>query len=261
MKQLIFIIAILSSINNYSQSTLTSLNFGKKNEFHSTKLVSQTTTNTTFYNSNNTIERTKEITSYNSKNNVISELRYDSDNNLKQRLTRIYDSTGTWCLARKFENWHRYLGHTIEIASYNYDSKNYLINITDKDQNGKIFRKTDIINNEKGNPIELTGYIGDKIVGKEKNKYNYEANEIIIEYYNNNDELISSQITTIDSSKTNSVDVINEYGDITKTAKYEMEIKYDKFGNWIKKKYSTIKNGQFVKQSETIRIIKYLNKL
>ena len=170
MKQLFFIITILSTINNYSQSTLTSLSFGKEKEFHSQKLVSETITNTTFYNSNNTIEQTKEITSYNSKNNQVTELRYDNDNNLKQRLTRIYDSTGIMCIARKFENWHRHLGHTTEIAFYNYDSKHYLINITDKDKNGKIFRKTDIINNEKGDPIELIGYVGDQILGKEKNK-------------------------------------------------------------------------------------------
>ncbi|QDW20223.1 hypothetical protein [Flavobacterium sp. KBS0721] len=258
MKQLIFIIVLFLNISIYSQSTLTSLNFGKNNNFHSTKLVSETVTNTTFYNSNNTIEKTKEITTYNSKNNVVIELRYDGDNNLKQRLTRVYDSTEIRCTARKFENWHRYLGHTIEIAFYNYDSKYYLINITDKDQNGKVFRKTDIINNEKGDPIELTGYVGDQILGKEKNKYNYEANEVIIEYYNNNDELITSQTTKIDSSKTDPEDIINEYGDIIKTAKYQMEIKYDKFGNWIKKKYSAFKNGQYIKQSETTRSIKYL---
>jgi hypothetical protein len=257
MKQLFFTIIIFSAINIYSQSTLTSLNFGKNNDFYSTKLVSETTTNTTFYNSNNTVEQTKKITSYNAQNNVLAELRYDGNNNLKQRLIRTYDSTGIRCIGRKFENWHPYLGHTIEIASYNYDSKGYLINATDKDQNGKIFRTTDFINNEKGDPIQIINFIGKEIIGKEKNEYNYDNNEVIIEYYNKNDELVSSQTSNIDSSKSSPQNILNEYGDIIKSANYEMEIKYDKFGNWIKRKYSTIKNGKLTKQSETTRTIKY----
>jgi len=258
MKQLIFIIIIFSNISFYSQSTITSLNFGKNGDFHSDKLVSETITNTTFYNSSGTIEYKKNITSYNAQNNVLAELRYDENNNLKQRLTRAYDSTGIRCIGRKLENWHPYMGHTIEIASYNYDPKGYLINVTDKDQNGKIFRTTDFSNNEKGDPIELVNYIGNEIVGKEINEYNYEKNEVITKYFNKYEKLTSSQTSSIDSSKSNPEDIINEYGDIIKSAKYEMEIKYDKFGNWIKKKYSTITNGNVSKKSETTRIIKYL---
>ncbi|KOP38091.1 hypothetical protein DBB36_11645 [Flavobacterium sp. WLB] len=258
MKRHLTIITFFLTIIIYSQSTLSALNFRKNDNFHSPKLVSETTTYTTFYNSNNTIEHTKEITSYNSQNNEITELRYDNDDNLKQRLIRIYDSTGTQCIGRKLENWHRYLGHTVETASYNFDSNGYLINVTDKDQNGNIFRKTDITNNEKGDPLELIGYLKDKIVGVEKSKYDYEKNEVTIEYYNSNDELISSQTTIIDSHKINSENIVNEYGDIVKSPTYEMEIKYDKFGNWIKKKYSQIKNGRLIKKSETSRTIKYL---
>lgn len=258
MKKLIFIIVLFLNINIYSQSTLTSLSFGKDNDFHSTKLVSETTTNTTFYNSNNTIEQAKEITSYNSKNSPITEHRYDGNNDLKQRLTNVYDSTGIRCIGRKLENWHQYLGHTIEIASYNYNSKGFLVNVTDKDQNGKVFRTTDFSNNEKGDPIELVNYIGNEIIGKEINKYNYEKNEVIIKYFNKYDKLTSSQTSAIDSTKSNPEDTLSEYGDILKSPKYEMEIKYDKFGNWVKKKYSPIKNGKFTKQSETTRVIKYL---
>ena len=258
MKKLILTIIILSSIAIYPQSTLSSLNFNKNKDFHSTKPVLETITNTTFYNSNNTIEHTKEITSYNIQNNAITELRYDSDNNLKQRLTRIYDSTKTLCIGSKFENWHRYLGHTIEIASYDFDSKGYLIKITNKDQNGNIFQTTDIVNNEKGDPIELVGYNKDGISGKEKSKYNYEKNEVIIEYYNSKDELISTQTTIVDPFKISPENIVNEYGDIVRSPTYEMKIKYDKFGNWIKKKYSNIKNGILIKSSETFRTIKYL---
>lgn len=257
MKHFFFIVLLFFNVNIYSQSTLTSLNFGNNINFHSTKLVSETTTNTTFYNSNGTVEYTKEVTSYNTQNNVILELRYDGENNLKQRLTRMYDSTGIRCLGRKFENWHRYLGHSIETASYIYDSKGYLINTSDKDRYGRIFRHTEFINDEKGNPIELINFNGDVIVGKEKNEYDYDKNEVIIKYFNKNDELVSSQTSNINSSKVNPENIVNEYGDIIKSVQYEMDIKYDKFGNWIKKKYSSIKDGKLTKKSETSRTIKY----
>lgn len=257
MKQLFFLTILFLSFKIYSQSTQTALNFSKKNYFHSTKLVSETITNTTFYNSNS-IEYTKEITSFNSQNKVTTELRYDENDILKQRLTRMYDSTQTICIARKFENWHPLLGHTTEIASYSYDSNGSLINVKDKDQNGKIFRQTIIINDEKGNPIELTNFVGNEIIGKEITSYNYEKNEAIIQYFNKTGELVNSQTTKIEYSKSNPADIVNDYGDIVKSATYEMEIKYDKFGNWTKKKYSTITNGKLTKKSETTRIIKYL---
>lgn len=257
MKQLLFIVLLSFNINIYSQSTQTSLN--KKNaNFYSSKLVSETVTNRTFYNRSASIERTKEITSYNAQNNVITELRYDDENNLKQRLTRIYDSTETRCLARKFENWHRYLGHSIETAIYTYDSKGFLINSSDKNQKGQIFRHTNFINNDKGDPIEIINFNGEDIIGKEKNEYNYDKNEVIIKYFNKNDDLVSSQTSIIDSSKVNPDDIVNEYGDIIKSATYETEIKYDKFGNWIKEKHSVIRNGKLTKQSETTRTIKYI---
>jgi len=258
MRQLFFTIITFSAINIYSQSTLTSLNFGKNNDFHSEKLVSETVTNRTFYNLSGTIEQTKEITSYNTQNNAIAELRYDENNNLKQRLTRIYDSTGTRCLARKFENWHRYLGQSIETAIYTYDSKGFLINASDKNQKGQIYRHTNFINNEKGDPIEIINFSGEEIIGKEKNEYDYDKNEVIIKYFNKNDELVSSQTSIIDSSKINPADIVNEYGDVIKSSTYQMEIKYDKFGNWIKEKYSVIRNGKLTKQSKTTRIIKYI---
>ncbi|KFF06741.1 hypothetical protein [Flavobacterium reichenbachii] len=259
MKSFLLIFIIFSSIKIYSQSTQTSLNFGKNNDFHSDKIVSETTTNRTFYNRSGTTERTKEVKSYNTQNNVIAELRYDEDNNLKQRLTRIYDSTGTRCLARKFENWHRYLGHSIETAIYTYDSKGFLINASDKNQKGQIYRQTNFINNDKGDPIEIINFNGEEIIGKEKNEYNYDKNEVTIKYCNKNNELLSSQTSTIDYSKVNSDDIVNEHGDIIKSATYETEIKYDKFGNWIKEKHSVIRNGKLTKQSETSRTIKYLN--
>jgi len=256
MRHLFLAIILFINYNIYSQSILTALNFGKKKEFNSEKLVLETTTQTIFYNTNS-IEKTKDVTIYNENNKVTSEFRYDESGNLKQRLTRIYDSTGTRSLARKLENWHPILGHFYETAFHGYDDKGFLNSIIEKDQNGKIIRQTDIINNDNGSPIELTVLVGNQIQGKETAEYDYQKNEAIIKYFNKNDELINSETSKIEFSKSQPGDIVNEYGDVIKSTKFEMEIKYDKFGNWIKKVYSSIVNGKLVKKSESTRVIKY----
>jgi hypothetical protein len=256
MRQLVLLALIFVNLNIYSQSILTALNFGEKNNFYSNKLVSETINNITFYNSKG-IEKVKNITQFNMQNKVIVELRYDENDNLKQRLTRMYDSTGTRSIARKFENWHPLLGHTVEITSHEYDLNGFLSKVIDKNQNGNIIRQTNIINNEKGYPIELSDLVGNEIQGKETAEYDYDKNEVTIKYYNKLGELVTSQNTKIESSKGKPGDILNEYGDIILSAEYKMEIKYDKFGNWVKKIYSKISKGKITKSSEEIRTIKY----
>ena len=258
MRQLLLATIFFINYNACSQSILTALNFGKKNEFNSEKLVKETITQTTFYNANN-IEKKKDITIYNEKNRVTSELRYDENGNLKQRLTRIYDSTGIRSLARKFENWHPLLGHFYETAYHNYDERGFLNCVIEKDQNGRIIRQTNIINNENGHPIELTVLVENQIYGKETAKYDYEKNEVTIKYFNRNGELLNSETSKIEFSKSEPGDIVNEYGDVIKSKSFEMEIKYDKFGNWIKMVYYAIVNGKAIKKSISTRVIKYRN--
>lgn len=256
LKRLLLITLVLVNYNIYAQSIMTALNFGKKNDFHSDKLVTETTTKTTFYNLKN-IEKKKDVTTYNYQNNLTVENRYDENDILKQRLTRIYDSTGVRSLARKLENWHPLLGHFFNIDYHFYDSNGILNTIIEKNKNGIIIRQTDIINNENGYPIELTVFVEKQIQGKETAEYNYEKNEVTIHYFNKKSELINSETVKIDSANIQSGDIVNKFGDVTKSAKYEMEIEYDKYGNWIRKKYSTVTNGSLVKKSESTRKIKY----
>lgn len=259
MKQLVLLTLVFVNLNIYSQSILTALNFGKTDNFYSKKLVAETITKITFYNSKG-IEKVKHITQFNNQNKVTVELRYDENDDLKQRLTRIYDNTGTRSIARKFENWHQLLGHTVEYTTYEYDLNGFLTKVIDKNQNGTIIRETNIINNEKGYPIELNDLVKDEILAKETAEYDYDKNEVTIKYFNKLGELVNSQNTKIESSKGQPGDVINEYGDIIKSAKHKVEIKYDKFGNWVKKSFYNLSDGEFIKSSEQTRTIKYNTK-
>lgn len=257
MRKLVLLALIFVNLNVYSQSILTALNFGKTDNFNSDKLVAETITNITFYNLKG-IEKVKNITQFNNQNKVLLELRYDENNVLKQRLTRIYDSTGVRNIARKFENWHPLIGHTMEVTSYEYDINGFLTKVIDKNQNGNNIRQTNIVNNEKGHPIELTGLVRNLIIGKETAVYDYDKNEVSISYFNSLGELLSSQITKIESTKGENGDIINERGDIIQSSKYKVEIKYDKFGNWVRKVFFDVFQGKFLKSSEESRTIKYV---
>mgnify|MGYP007040719267 CR=1 FL=1 len=70
--------------------------------------------------------------------------------------------------------------------------------------------------------------------------------------------MINTQSTVIESSKVQPGDITNEYGDIIQSKKYKEDIKYDKFGNWVKKSFFKISQDKFIKSSEETRTIKYL---
>lgn len=256
MKHFFLTIVLLVNYGIYAQSIQTALHFNKNQEFNSDKLVAETTTYITFYDSKS-IEKKKYVTAFNNHNRVTAELRYDENGKLTQRLTRTYDSTGVRSLARKFENWHPLMGHFFEIAYHEYDFNGALNRIIEKDQNNNIIRETNIVNNEKGNPTELILLVEGQIQGKETAEYDYEKNKVNIKYFNKNEELIHSENADIDFEKHQPGDIVNEHGDVIKSANYQMEIKYDKYGNWIRKVRSTIIDGKLVKKSESTRIIKY----
>ena len=238
-----------------SQSILSYINFGNENEFKSDMLVSESISYFTFYNRSGE-EKKKEICTYNTYNKVQFELRYDNEGNLKQRLSRQYNEIGK-ITGAKFENWHNILGHFSESTIYKYDTNNFLILLIGRDQFNNTVRETTFINDEKGNPIELTIKLKGQLEGRETAIYNYDENEVEVSYFNSSNEFVSKNKSKIYYTVSEPGDIISEYGDVIKSDKYEMEIKYDKYGNWIKKVYSTISNGKLEKKSETIRKINY----
>lgn len=252
---LLFFASFINSI--YSQSIFSALHIDSDLELRKNILVSEITTEITFFNQNN-IERKKEITSLNSKNKIITELRYDSEDNLKERLTRIHDSTATKSISRKIERWHPIVGYSSETAFYKYDEKGFLIKVIDKNQNNKIIRETTIINNEKGNPIELKLKTDSNVdFGIEIAEYDYLNNSVITKVFDKNGKIISTNNGKIDYSKKEENDIINEYGDVIKSEDYEYEFKYDKKGNWTTQVRYKIIGGKRIKNAEFRRKLKY----
>ncbi|MFY8181104.1 MAG: hypothetical protein ACOVLG_04950 [Flavobacterium sp.] len=259
MKNRIILLLFFASYFNsiYSQSIFSALHIDSDLELRKNILVSEITTEITFFNQDN-IERKKEITSLNSKNKIITELRYDSEDNLKERLTRIHDSTGTKSISRKIERWHPIIGYTSETAFYEYDEKGFLTKVIDKNQNNKVIRETTIINNEKGDPIELKLKTDrDVDFGIEIAEYDYLNNSVITKVLDKNGKIISTNNGKIDYSKKEENDIVNEFGDITKSEDYEYEFKYDKKGNWTTQVRFKIIGGKRIKNAEFRRKLKY----
>lgn len=246
----------LFSLSVYSQSINSYLNSEERTDFRSEKLVEEVKIDQLFYNSSG-IETKIEVISYNFQNKDIISNRYDENKILKQRLTRLYDATGTRIISTRLDNWHSLIGHFYDTKYYYYDTNGFLSKIFEKDSNNNIIRQTFIINNEKGNPLELSIVEGDQIIAKETAEYNYEQNEVVIKYFTGSDELLNTDLRRISYTERESNDIINEYGDIVKTNAYQNNIKYDKYGNWIKKVYFKIENGKLVKKTQQVRSIKY----
>lgn len=257
MKRLPFLIfTLLSTIFSTAQNTFTAVHHDNVYDVKSTPYAEEVTTETSFYNNNST-EYKKSVTKLTPERRIASETRYDIDGNKTEMLVFQYDSIGN-SIARRFDRWNAYAGHTIETAYYTYDKNSFLIEISDQDSNGNIFRTTQIINNELGYPIELKVLDAyGNLYGKETSIYDYENNLCNTTYWNNKGEKITEQKGKIDFKTPVSDDVFNEYGDLVKSGDNELEYKYDKNGNWIKMVSYKIENGKRIKKAVHRRKIKY----
>ena len=241
----------------YSQSIYSVLQIDSDLELRENIFVSEITTEIIFYNHDN-IERRKKITSLNYKNKLISELRYDSEDKLKERLTILYDSTGEKSSLSKFERWHDIIGYSAETSFYEYDENGFLVKDIDKNQNNKVISETSIVNNERGHPIELKIKMdGNVDYGIEIAEYDYSNNSVIMKVIDANGNLIATTKSKIDFSIKDENEVVNEFGDIIKSKDFEFEYKYDKKRNWTTQIRYKIIGGKRIKNAEFRRKIKY----
>lgn len=245
---------LLLSCSFYSQSILSYINYGTESEFYSKQPVTESTINYTFFNQSG-VEKKKEITVYNADNKVQNELTYDENGKMIRRRFLQYDEKGNKIIS-KFENWIPAVGHTSESTHYIYDENNFLTGLIEKDSKNSIIRETTFINDDRGNPIELVINKKGRLEGKETAKYNYEANEVEISYFNSSNQMVSTQKSKI-SYKNEPGDIVSEYGDIIKSSSAKADITYDSYGNWTRMVNYRVVDGKMVKKSDFRRQIKY----
>ena len=189
--------------------------------------------------------------------------------NLFSRISYVNDTLNRLKVLRVVEVLRKD-GYYKETSIYSYDIRNFLQKISDLDSNGNVIRKSKLICNEKGHPVELSLFDKmDKLIAKEKAEYIYNRNKVIRSLELNERPVIgaidSSKISITNESKylfddevfNNMGDKINWMGDYIFEGKryYEREYTYDNFGNWVESKIYRItvdKNRELYKELKSI---------
>lgn len=242
-----------------AQNVDTARNINKPKDLRVEFPVAEITTNMTFYNPSGSVEKKREVSVLNQHHYVVLEHRYDEENTLTVRLTRLFDSSGIKSLGRKIEHWHKIIGYSFEVNKHEYDEKGFLIKTIEKNQNQQITMITAIKNDEFGNAIEVsvTNGRGD-VYGVERATYDYVNNSVTNNVYNNKEELLSTTTSKINYDASDDKTIIkNEQGDVIKTSLSEYDYRYDKKNNWISMIRYSIENGKRIKRAEFYRKINY----
>lgn len=201
------------------------------------------------------------------KNGMMTSFEFYSENNdsVFYRVSYINDTINKIKLAKTTEKRQKKGIHK-EISKYFYDEKSFLIGSIDLDSNNNVIRRTTIVCNEKGHPIELSLFDNkDKFIAKEKATYYYNSNKVVRNIDLSEQFVINNKDTWKISLRNENLfpdenEVFNNYGDkvkwnnkneFDKNSYYEREFVYDPFGNWTESKnyfVRILKNGEIQRE-------------
>jgi hypothetical protein len=243
LKFLTLISITLAATATRSQNIYSALHLNEEREYKAGRPKTITDIKIFYTKDGKTTE--KSIKVFDDAGMILTEDRFDGNGTLTARLSYRNDTTRRLKLTTTIERWAKY-SHTREIAFYSYDSNNFLIRTTDKDGNGSIFQRSEIVNNEKGDPIELSVYKANgELYGKELANYFYGINKAVTSVQND------GMILSTDTIKINftaahlypaATETYNEKGDVTNWVSkgfngtetlYEEQYLYDAVGNSI----------------------------
>lgn len=267
-KLTIFFLLTFSSGLAKSQNIYSALQLNAEREYKAKRPKKIVETNTFFNSSGKQVD--KNIKTFDDAGMLLSEERYDNNGTLKARLTYTNDTVHRVKLTRVFERWTQF-GYSKETAFYSYDTNFILAGTTDKDANGNVIRQTNLISNEKGHPIELSLFDGNRnSFGKETATYLYDKNKVVTSVVSNDGRTLSSdtiKISFVEASKFPSAnEVYNTNGDLTNWTRqnlngsetiFEGEYTYDIFGNCTESKiYKVTVKGNGKRKRENDRIFR-----
>ena len=179
----------------------------------------------------------------------VLEERYDGGGTLTTRLRYTNDTGRRVTLSRIMERWTS-IGHMEEMALYKYDSAGFLVGITDQDGYGKTLDTYTVVNNDKGYPVELTGFGPDgRVLGRETGAYRYDVNKVVTQVFSGDGRLVSTDTLKISFKDAYLYpgwgEQYNEQGDATHFISirvngavdaFQEEYTYDPFGNCTEEK-------------------------
>ncbi|MEZ2334944.1 hypothetical protein AB6735_04890 [Mucilaginibacter sp. RCC_168] len=264
-KSIVLLLLLSVSTICYSQNLYSALHMNDSREYkfgRPKRIIEENT----FYSSHTEIA--KNIKVFDAAGMLLTEERYTQDGILTAKLTYINDTTRHLKLSRIFERWLKY-GRSKEIAVSHYDEHGFLIGSIDSTANGKIIDVVKIVNNSKGDPIELVLFdANNNPFGKETAEYNYDKNTVVASVFKNDGTKLSSDTAKIRFDAASSYDKsnYNQYNDVVGYSTtnlngsvnlYECEYKYDKTGNWTEQKiYKTTLKPNGKKERQLDRFFK-----
>jgi len=236
-----FLLTVIGNLAN-SQNIYSALHLNEEREYKTKRPKIIIKTNI-FYNKSGK-QTLKEVESFDESGMFLNEERFDEDGKRTVRLIHINDTVNRIVLSSTFERWTRF-GYSKELTSYKYDSANFLIGIITKNNNGNIISRTEIKNNDRGYPIEMSVFDGDgNSFGKEIAKYFYETNKYVASVLTEDGRVLSSDTDKISYKNaylfSSEKDVYNDHGDAIKwksrnfngtETNFEEEYTYDEYGN------------------------------
>jgi len=237
------------------------------NKYDKSSKIAQIIEKTSFYNSDG-IKTDIEHKDFNKSMQLTSLKRFDEKNKLIWLNIYKYDS-----LQRRVrldnKKWINIIGYQTKHTEYKYDS---IGNFVQLDYNSKkqISNISQYYFDKKKDLIRLETFTGNgSLIGYETATYDYETNIMVVNQYNNRNELVNSNDRPINHSgdkKQKSSNNYNEQGDLifykrnwndNDNVCYTIEYKYDKSGNWIsKKRYSHIKTESGKLKRKKIKMVK-----
>lgn len=203
--------------------------------------------NTNTFYSKSGAKTKKDIYEFSSEMDTIVEKRYENSEQTAE-LVFVFNKNKQ-LTSRSFKRKIPYGGWTFDLATFKYDSTG-LIERKEIDSKGNQISYAAIKNDSLSNPIEL------RLFDKNSNLFGYET--ATYDYINNNwTYKVFDNIGNVKTVKNYAIDLkdnperkYNEKGDCIYYPRnwsedddiyFELEIKYDKLGNWIQKKIYEIK--------------------
>lgn len=182
-----------------AQNIYSALHLNEEREYKGARPKKMTET-ATFYGSRGN-SKNKSVKKFDNSGMLVTEERFDDDNKLTLRLARTNDTTNRLILSSTTESWTA-LGAQTHVITYQYNNQHFLVQIIYKNKAGNVFEHYEIVNNEHGNPIEISGFAADgSPYGKETATYLYDKNKLITSVIKPDGTILNTDTSTINFKK------------------------------------------------------------
>lgn len=253
MRIIILIILSLVSKEIFAQNIFTYLNYNEPFDVRSNFPIKEIVQVTTFFSSKGDNEIVKSSYTLNNKNRMLTEWRVNetTGQSFNFENTYLYD---TLLIAKKSEVKHRSFPKEIRISHYILENSGNIA-VIKTNLKGDTLERINFILNEQKLPVLLK--VNDGEMGYETAEYDYFKNTVVTKVYDKNGNLKGGNQGIINRHEKSEDRTYDSFGNLIKNKNQVFELKYDKYGNWIKKIRFELKGNDKIERAVITRKITY----